>query len=192
MLQISLSQPAPFPVTRRSSLASSGFTLVEALVGTVIIAVAVSATFAVFSTAIRGIRLTEDQASQSSLIEADVSRIGNLSVSYNACTNSAGSLAACAGQAQGNSFYYFPGNTANVPAFYNACNATAAGSHITANFITAINGLAQPGPGVTRLAAARENGADPQNHVVVVQWQTPTANPARVIKITPVVSSWCP
>ncbi|EDY39704.1 hypothetical protein CPCC7001_2585 [Cyanobium sp. PCC 7001] len=160
--------------------------------GTVIIAVAVAATFTVFSTAIRGIRLTGDQASQSSAIEADVSRIGNISVSYNACTNSAGSFAACPGQAQGNSFYYFPGTVANVQAFYDACNATAAGSHITANFITAVNNLAQPGAGVTRLTAVRENSVDPQNHVVVVSWQTPTANPARVIKVTPVVSSWCP
>ncbi|WP_087067821.1 type II secretion system protein [Cyanobium sp. NIES-981] len=185
---------APIALPRRlgSALGSdAGFTLIEVLVGTVVIAVTVAATAGLFGTAINIIRRTGLLASQGSVIDADISRIGELSVNYNACTTPTGSFAACPGQAVGTSYYYFPSTSANATAFFSACNSTTASSHITANFIAAINNLPQPGSGVTRQTAQREDGSNSGNHVVVIRWQTATQNPIRVLKTLPVLSAWC-
>lgn len=171
-----------------------GFTLVEALVAVVVITVGVAGTAGLFNVAMDAIRRTGEKASQGSGIESDISRIGELSVLYNACTVSTGSFDNCPDQAVGNSFYYFPEDLANAGAFYAACNSVVPETHLTNTFIERLNNrslLPDPGSGVTRLDAVREDGSDPSNHVVVVRWETAELNPARVLKITPVVSSWC-
>lgn len=179
---------------RWAALIGSGFTLVEALVAVVVITVAVAGTAGLFNVAMNAIRRTGDKASQGSAIEADISRIGELAVLFNACTVATGSFDSCPGQAVGNSFYYFPEDQAEAGDFYDACNSASPSGHITNAFIERLNNrglLPNPGSGVTRLDAAREDGSDSSNHVVVVRWRTAELNPARVFKITPVVSSWC-
>lgn len=171
-----------------------GFTLVEALVAVVVITVAVAGTAGLFNVAMNAIRRTGDKAAQGSAVEADISRIGELAVLFNACTVATGSFDACPGQAVGNSFYYFPEDPADAGDFYNACNSASPSGHITDAFIQRLNNrslLPDPGSGVTRLDAEREDDSDPSNHVVVVRWRTAELNPARVFKVTPVVSSWC-
>lgn len=176
----------------RVSSGCQGFSLVEALIASVVIAIAVAATVGGFSAAINFIGRTGNSASQASVVEADIAQIGDLSVRYSACTDSLGSLDPCPGQAEGNSFYYFPENSANSQDFYDACNSASPDSHITKNFIDAINTPTSLGAGVARLTAVREDPTDSENHIVVVSWSTAAMNPYRVIKIAPVVSSWCP
>lgn len=182
-------------VTRIGAAQSSlGFTLVEALVAMVVITVAVAGTAGLFNVAMDAIRRTGEKASQGSGIESDISRIGELSVLFNACTVPTGSFDNCPDQAVGNSFYYFPEDLANAGAFYAACNSLAPETHLTNAFIERLNNkslLPDPGSGVTRLDAVRDDVSDPSNHVVIVSWQTANLNPARVLKITPVASSWC-
>jgi prepilin-type N-terminal cleavage/methylation domain-containing protein len=169
---------------------AGGFSLVEVLIGMVVIAISVAGTTGLFNVAMTSIRQTGEKAGQGSAVEADVARIGELAVSYNACTNPTGSFDACPGQDVANSFYYFPDDLNDRGAFFDACKSTA-GSHITDAFIAAINQLPPPGSGVTRLPAEREPNAAGDNHVVVVRWQAAELNFSRVIKTTPVLSSWC-
>ena len=170
---------------------SSGISLVEVLVALVVLAVSVAGTSGMFSNAITSIFRTGDYASQASVIEADIARVQSIAVNYNACTVPSGSIDNCPGQALGNSFYYFPGSSGDIPAFFAACNAPSPSDHITNNFIAAVNALPQPGSSVTRETVVRAAGTPANDHAVVVRWSTSTLNNARVLKVAPVVSSWC-
>jgi type II secretory pathway pseudopilin PulG len=188
-------QPLPlnykYPATPSSS-ASKGFTLIEVLVGGIIFALAVAATFALFNLALSAIRKTENQSTANAAIDADVSKIKQLAEQYNACTEETGSLAACPGQVLGDSWYYYPSGSDG--AFRDAC-AGVGGVHITDALISAINNpvtIPQPAGGVVRLAAEREDSSDPKNHLILIRYVQSSRNIDRVVKILPVVSAWCP
>jgi type II secretory pathway pseudopilin PulG len=168
-----------------------GFTLIEVLVGGIIFALAVSATFALFNLTLNAIRKTETQSTANAAIDADVAKIKQLAEQYNACTVGAGSLDACPGQALGNSWYYYPQNSTIETAFRAACASGTASGHITNNLINLINARAQPTGGVTRENAVRENGLDSKNHLILVRYVLASRNIDRVVKILPVVSAWC-
>jgi prepilin-type N-terminal cleavage/methylation domain-containing protein len=201
-----LSSPA-YP-SRLCSDARNGFTLIETLVSLVVISIAAVGAIAAFNLITQSVGGTGLQADRSRRIDADIAAISRLSEFYTSCSTPAGAVpanisspdAACgagsaaAGVQIGNSFYYFPDptNTANVNAFFTACRSTTEASHITANFRTAINGLGQPGGGVTRQAATRIAGGDPSNHIVQVEWRDPQNRVLRSLRITPLVSAWCP
>jgi hypothetical protein len=89
-------------------------------------------------------------------IDNDISEIKRLASLYTACLVPTGSIpvGADAGCGQGLSpdqaAYFFPvnpgTNEANITAFFAACSAASAGSHITQGFITAIGQLPAVGP----------------------------------------------
>lgn len=184
----------------------NGFTLVEVLVSVIVISIAAVGSIVAFNVTTQSVRGTGLRADQSRRIDAQIAEISRLSEVYTSCGTPAGAVppapiipvTACAGSttdvAVGNSFYYFPdpASVADVNAFFTACRSAAEGTHITANFRTAINGLPQPGGGVTRQAATRLNGADASNHIVVVTWRDPANRDLRTIRVTPLVSAWCP
>ncbi len=188
------------PASRRVPNTAAGFSLTEALVAAVILAVALLGS----SGALRGITGLLGRSGQvnamSLAIDNDISEIKRLASLYTACRMSTGSLLA-EGQSCGTgitpdqSAYYFPVdpgvNEANITAFFAACNATNAASHITQGFITAIGQLPPVGAGVSRSSVAREAPADPANHNVIVRYTAPDSPMQRMIKVAPVVTAWC-
>ena len=133
-------------------------------------------------------------------IDNDISEIKRLASLYTACLVPSGSMPAegvsCGtGITPDQAAYYFPVdpglNEANITAFFAACNATSAGSHITQGFITAIGQLPPVGAGVSRSGVAREAASDAKNHNVIVSYTAPNSPMQRMIKVAPVVSAWC-
>lgn len=180
--------------------ATAGFSLVEALVSIVVLAIALVGS----SGALRGITDLLGRSAQVNAmnlaIDNDISEIKRLASLYTACLVPTGSLLT-AGQSCGpgitpdQAAYYFPvdpgTNDANITAFFAACNVASAGSHITQGFITAIGQLPAVGAGATRSSVEREAASDPKNHNVIVRYTTPNSPMQRVIKVAPVVSAWC-
>ena len=181
--------------------ASPGFSIVEALVAVVVLAVALAGS----SVAMRSITNLLGRSGQlnanSLAIDNDISEIKRLASVYTACVVPTGSIpsGASAGCGQGltpdRAAYFFPVdpgvNEANITAFFAACNATSAASHITQGFITAIGQLPPVGAGVSRSSVTREAPTDPKNHNVIVRYATADGSMQRVIKVAPVVSAWC-
>lgn len=185
----------------------NGFTLPEVLVSAVVLLIALSGGIAAFNLVTQSIRRTEISADQSRRIDLDLAGIARLSELYTSCVNPAGSIPPdpatdCLGDdvEVGNSYYYFPDpvNPLDVNNFFLACRSTVATSHITQNFIAALNNvslLPQPGGAVVRQNAIRVPPVtDAANHLVEITWIDPTRN-NRVLKsvrVVPIVSSWCP
>jgi type II secretory pathway pseudopilin PulG len=181
--------------------ANAGFSLTEALVAAVVLGIALVGS----SGALRGITDLLGRSAQVNAmnlaIDNDISEIKRLASLYTACLVPTGSIpvGADAGCGQGlspdQSAYFFPVdpgiNEANITAFFAACNAASAGSHITQGFITAIGQLPAVGAGVSRSSVAREAPADPKNHNVIVRYTAPNSPMQRMIKVAPVVSAWC-
>ncbi|MFQ6537797.1 MULTISPECIES: type II secretion system protein J [Aphanothece] len=186
-----------------TNLREQGFSIIEALIASVIVAVVIGATFRFFGTTVSTIFKSGEIASANSIIDADISRILTLSETYNACTVPTGTFVDCPTAEFGDSWYYFPQPTAGDPvqteadvqAFFDACNyptvPTTVAKHITQDFVSQIGTSdVSIGSRVTRLAALRQSPSDPSDHIVVVRWRHPGFE--RVLKIAPVVSSWCP
>jgi len=198
-------------IPKKSSWRLKGFTLLEVLVSSVVILVATIGSIAAFNVITQSIRGTGLRADQSRRIDAQIAEISLFSEIYTACVNPLGAIpadltsadTACGsgsiadGVEIGNSYYYFPATPANGDLFYAACRSNSAATNITANFVAAINNnanLPQPGGGVTRSPGAKVDPTDSSSHVVEVEW-VETGNPARIlrsIRVTPLVSSWCP
>ncbi len=188
--------------------ASTGFSIVEALVAVVVLAVALAGS----SVALRSITNLLGRSGQlnanSLAIDNDISEIKRLASVYTACLLVAdvpvpmgsipsGDSAGCGqGLTPDRAAYFFPVvpgvNEANITAFFAACNATSAASHITQGFITAIGQLPSTvGTGVSRSSVVREAPTDPKNHNVIVTYTATDGSMQRVIKVVPVLSAWC-
>jgi hypothetical protein len=176
-------------IKARSSCRDAGFSIVEGLIASVIVALAVAATAGGFNLVTSSIRGTAEKNTANLSIDNDVSRIKKLSAEYSACVTPAGGFPGNGCDVGSDiSHYYFPMDPLKVDQFFAACNG-AAGAHITANFVDALKNLGEPAPGVSR-AVARENGGDPKNHNVIVRY-TADGKESRVLKVAPVVSAWC-
>lgn len=185
-------------LTRHSyrSYSDAGFSIVEGIIASVILIVAVMGTAAAFNLITSSISGTSKKNAANIAIDKDISLIKKFSVDYTSCVNPTGSVpvdgAAC-DVSSTFSNYYFP-KTAVVSEqnqFFAACRSTSPGSHITANFKTAIDAIpADLGSGVVRQPAVREDGADPQNHNIIIEYKSDGSS-IRLIKVVPVVSSWC-
>jgi hypothetical protein len=188
--------------------ASAGFSIVEALVAVLVLAVALAGS-SVAMRGITGLLGRSGQLNASSLaVDNDISEIKRLASLYTACLLTAdmpipmgsiptGASAGCGlGFTPDQAAYFFPvvpgTNEANITAFFNACKAGSAASHITQGFITAISDLPSDlGAGVSRSRVAREDATDPKNHNVIVRYAAADGSMQRVIKVVPVLSAWC-
>lgn len=180
---------------------NEGFSLVEVLVASVIISVAAVGALAAFNLVTQSITGTGLRADQSRRIDAQIDQISEIAEIYTACNTPSGEIPAnpqtiCGvGIPPRSSFYYFPDYAvaANVDAFFVSCRSAAAASHITNNFIVAINNLPSPGVSISEPVAARVAPTVPSNHLVQVSWVgDPGGQLLRQMQIRPVVSSWCP
>lgn len=189
------------PASRRPRAGPSGFSLVEALVAMVVLAVALAGS-TVALRSITGLLGRSGQLNANSLaVDNDISEIKRLASLYSACLVPTGSIpsGASAGCNRGltpnQAAYFFPVdpgvNEANITAFFAACNSTSTSSHITQGFITAIGQLPPVGAGVSRTSVAREAPSDPKNHNVIVRYAAADGSIQRVIKVVPVLSAWC-
>lgn len=192
------------------SKGTEGFTLIEVLVSSVIILIAMVGSIAAFNLIVQSVRGTGLRADQSRRIDAQIAEISRISEIYTACGTPEGAVpadpvtpaTACAGTTvnveAGNSYYYFPdpANPAFVARFFAACRSGAESGHITAAFVDAIDAINPPvgtfEGNVTRLAAARVDPLDLSNHVVQVIWESDTGLELRTFGISPLVTSWCP
>jgi prepilin-type N-terminal cleavage/methylation domain-containing protein len=187
-----------------------GFTLIEVIVAAVVMLVAMVGAISAFNLVTQSLRGTGLRADQSRRIDAQIAEISRLIEDYTACTTPAGAVppspfdpaTACLGDTssivKGNSFYYFPdpSDASNVNAFFAACGSATASSHITANFIAAIDAIVPlPGvldQGVARDSAARVNSSDASNSLVRITWRDSANRVIRQIQVVPLLSAWCP
>ena len=179
----------------------NGFSLVEALVASVILAIAALATTKAFNVIIQSINDTGVAGDQNRRIDAQIATINELSELYTACNQPSGEiplnpLDVCGGTIEPrSSFYYFPSyqDSIKVNLFFESCKSSTASNHITGSFVSAINDLPSPGVNVSEPVAARVNSDNPANHLVEVTWLRATGPVVlRQIWISPVVTSWCP
>lgn len=173
---------------------TAGFSIVEGLIASVIVVVAALGTAGAFNLIMSSIKGTSEKNAAATAIDKDVSMIKDLSARYTSCVNPSGSIPADGDCDVSSNFsaYYFPKSTLDSEKnkFFAACRSATASSHITAGFVTAINGLPKLDSGVVRKPAVRENGSDPKNHNVIVEYQV-NGSTVRMVKVAPVVSSWC-
>jgi hypothetical protein len=187
------------PVSRRPA-ATAGFSLTEALVAAVVLGIALVGSSGALRSIANLLERSGEINAMNLAIDNDISEIKRLASLYTACQVPSGAMlaegAVCGpGITPDQAAYYFPVdpglNEANITAFFTACNATSAGSHLTQGFITAIGQLPAVGAGVSRSSVAREAPADPANHNVIVRYTAPNNPMQRMIKVAPVVSAWC-
>jgi len=180
---------------------SSAFSLVEVLVASVIVAVASLAAISAFNVVIQSIGGTGIRADQSRRIDAQIAAISELAEVYTSCSTPLGEIPAnpqaiCGGTIQArSSFYYFPdpSESADVEAFFGACRSDIASTHITNNFILAINALPSPGGDVSAPVAVRVPPIVAANHLVRITWSSdPGGQILRGIQLSPLLSAWCP
>lgn len=180
------------PLFPQSSFA--GFSIVEGLIASVVVIVAVLGTAAAFNLITSSIAGTSSKNAVATAIDKDISMIKDLSSRYTSCVVPSGSVPANGACDVSNnlSAYYFPQSTLETEKnkFFAACRSSTASSHITAGFVTAINALPKLESGVIRKPAVREDGADPKNHSIIVEYQV-NGSTVRLVKVSPVVSSWC-
>ena len=173
---------------------SAGFSIVEGLIAAAILIAALLGTAGAFNLIASSIKGTSDKNSANLAIDRDMSAIKQLAAKYTSCVVPSGSIPAEGDCDVSSNFsaYYFPQNPAPAEQnkFFAACRSSAPGSHITAGLVKAIDGLPEVGSGVTRAAAVREDGSDPQNHNIIILYQR-GGSTIRLAKISPVVSAWC-
>lgn len=172
----------------------SGFSVLEGIIASIILIVSVLGTAAAFNLIMSSISGTANKNAINSAIDKNISSIKKLSVDYTSCVNPTGSVpseGAC-DVSSNFSAYYFPMSSlaSEQDKFFDACQSVDAANHITAGFKNAIDALPVVGAGVYRQSAYRENGADPRNHNIIVKYNT-NGSTVRLIKVSPVVSSWC-
>lgn len=184
-------RPIPRPVDQ------CGFTLVEILIGVVMLALVASGSAMLITVANRMLGTSTSQNNAQAAIDSDISRVRKLAEDYTCCPGSCTSNAATITTARGSgrclgnandSTYYFPQLAADIPAFTTACEAGT----LTANLILAIQSIASL-PDVTRTVMVDDN-SDLSSHRIRLIYSGTAANTgiARVVKLVPTVAAWCP
>ena len=109
---------------------ADGFTMVEILVGVVLLAVVASGSAVLISVANRLLGTSTSQSNAQAAVDSDISRARKLAEDYTCCPGSCTADAAtittacAAGKCLGNvndSTYYFPQLSADIPTFTAAC-----------------------------------------------------------------------
>jgi len=175
----------------------AGFTLVEVLVGVVLLALVASGSAVLIMEANRMLGTSTSQNSAQAAIDSDLARARKLAEDYTCCpgsctaTASVISAARSSGKCDGgvnDSTYYFPQQSTDVPTFLDACSN---GTLIT-NLVTAIQAQGVIS-GITRTVAV-DDASDPIAHRLRITY-TGTGGAAginRVVKLVPTTAAWCP
>lgn len=178
------------PIGHSVNVQPQGFTIVEILVATVLIAIVTSMAAAVMIVSNRATSNSSTMGNAMAAIDNDISLIKTLSERYTCCSGTcttdpatiAAATTKCEGSV-GDSVYYFPraNNASEIASFQALCD-----SGLTTNLIAAINAQAQP-VGVSRTAV--DDGDATARRVRITYTGT---NINRVVKVVPTVANWCP
>lgn len=165
-----------------------GVTLVELLVGSILLVIAFAMAATISGVNNRNLQTSATTADQDSLIDSDISAIRKISEEYTWCTG-AGTLSAsgssCDSTTARDQNYYFPNNSANIALFEAACADTTAPDALNAALVYEINSRATL-PGVTRTVSYDSVTA----HRLRITYAGTNVN--RVLLLTPTVAGWCP
>lgn len=183
------------PIRRRVDQA--GFTLMEILIGVVMLAFVASGSAILITVANRMLGSSTSQNNAQAAIDSDTSRARKLAEDYTCCPGSCTSnvstitAARSSGKCLGNandSTYYFPQLAADIPTFTTACESGT----LTANLITAIQALGSL-PDVSRTVTV-DDGDDLTSHRIRLAYSGTGANTgiSRIVKLVPTVAAWCP
>lgn len=189
-----------------------GFTIIELLVSSLILTVAVSGSVIAYNLITRSADQTGVRLDQNRLIDADLATIRYRAELFTSCldpegdvnTATPGDPVSCTGDDVdfGNSFYYFPelpldaqGNVtddSDAITFGAACTPDSGTGTTTlrTNFLNVIGGEVELAGNVTRQAPTAVTGT---SYLVRITWVDPTRNnrELRSVDLAPVVSAWC-
>lgn len=186
----------------------SGFTLVEILVGTVLLSIIAAGVAAIMAGGNTTSRQAGLQTQLDALIDQDLANIQSLNERYTccpgSCTADAGTISAgvaagnCSVNTPGNENYYSPNQVDTSPtspttattAFRTACTNRT----VTTNFISQMPTLPSS-PAGTTLTRTTPQQIGSSGHLL--QWTYTGSiggNTAvtRVVNLTPIVAAWCP
>lgn len=176
---------------------SAGFTMVEILIGVVLLLLAASGSAVLITVANRLLGTSTSQSNAQAAIDSDISRARRLAEDYTCCPGSCTADAAtitaarasgkCAGTAN-DSTYYFPQQSNDVTGFDGVC----ANGTLTANLITAIQ--AQGTLSDISRTVTVDDASDPTSHRIRITYSGTNGNAGitRVVKLVPTVAAWCP
>lgn len=191
----------PLAGSRATQARGAGFTMVEILIGVVLLVLVASGSALLISAANSMLGTSTSQNDAQAAIDSDISRARKLAEDYTCCPGSCTADAATIstarsnGQCLGNandSTYYFPQKDTvqnpDVTSFSNAC----ANGTVTTNLISAIQALGTLS-GITRTVAV-DDASDPTSHCLRITYSGSggAAGITRVVKLVPTVAAWCP
>lgn len=181
---------------------SGGFTLVELLVGGVLVLIAGAGAALIISGTSNTLQSSREIDRLQALVDDDVAQIRELSARFSCCSGACGlGTGGClAANARDDRFYYPIATDAAAPQFLEGpigatglCNNGGVGDA----FIASIAANAAPSAdfaaaGLNR-AVVRADGADGRNHLVRLTYTGPAnRGVGRVVHILPPAASWCP
>lgn len=173
---------------------SGGFTLVEALVASVILAVVASSTAIAWVSSNRMQLKGSSYARIDTLIDADINKLKQAADNFTYCSGSyTTSGATCNSVVSQNERYYFPAATDASQTAAQAFATACANGTMTASLRSAMDGIALSSE-ASALGISRSNVslADAASHRLQVDYTAPSLNNPRRIQIIPIAASWCP
>lgn len=184
-------------------LTADGFSLVEVMIATVLLAIVVGGTATILMTANRSSQRTGALAEASAAIDTNISMILKRAEEFTCCsgfcTADAATIAAagakCSGS-YGDANYYFPDPdiATDLTNFLTRCKPTSASDGLVGPLIDSITSGANaiPAPaGITRVINADpDDGTDYTNHRILITYTGGGIN--RAVKVTPSIGAWCP
>ena len=201
-------QAAP-PSFRYGQLSQGGFSLIEQLVGLVLLVILIGIGVQLFNSAVMATRKTGVFANAQALVDADVSDMKRMAEIYTCCNGTcqvpADTSTACpyyrfeevssSDPRDNTSYYYFPHtstgamDSAKRATFFSLCRGTATSGTLTGNLITAMVAKQIVAvPAITKTVA--KASTDASDHLVSVTYASQSFT--RQITFVPLVASWCP
>lgn len=189
-----------------SVTSASGFSLIELLVGVVLVGITAAAAAAILSSSNRALVGARTQDRRQALIDDDVARINNLSTRFTCCSGTCGlSTTGCLSSTPGNDRLYYPQldsdpNTAipeTAPQLEDpstgACNNGGIATAFIAQIQSSVPTTALATLNVSRTAPVRVSTTDGRDHRVRLTYRDSVSNrELRVVDIQPIAASFCP
>jgi len=185
----------------RKPMASAGFTLVEILIGVVLLALVASGSAVLIMVANTMLGTSTSRNNAQAAIDSDIARARKLAEDYTCCPGSCTvdpatiTNARASGQCVGNandSTYYFPQKDTVQNPDVTSFSAACANGTVTDNLITAIQAQGTLSD-ITRTVAV-DDANDLTAHRIRITYDGSggSAGINRVVKLVPTVAAWCP
>lgn len=163
-----------------------GFTLVELLVSSVLIATVLGSLAVLPQIIGRGSLQTEQRIIRQSAIDGDLAQLRQLAKNFTCCSGDCAISSTCNGASPGSPGFYEPSDPTNKAAFSTTCSSPGG---LAAPLRTLLQLQATP-PGITR-SIPEPSPADAAAHRVRIQYTSP-GNVERLAILVPTAASFCP